>query len=239
MIDVTPKLKDIISEGVVVDIYKADQAISIFDEIGKASEVLNRDNFGNLFGSIQGYMTDQLILSLTKIYERPNKNYPTRSIPSALKFLEEHSEYIKIKESWFLDGKLSGLGISESQIRCMTENEKTRVLIKELRKNMPSVDPSNPEKLSKPMEALRDARDKKIAHNESISVEKLAHTTWEEIYPFLKFAKKAVGIIGISYLDIGYEVNDESYLPSSDAKRTGTALRRLFKKSGLVEDYRF
>lgn len=85
-------LKDIISKGVAIDIFKAEQAFALLNEIGKRSEVINRENFGHLFGNLQDILVEQIILAVNKIYEHPNRRYPIRSIPVALKILEENTD---------------------------------------------------------------------------------------------------------------------------------------------------
>ncbi len=238
MKDPKQALKDVISEGVAVDIFKSDQCISLLDEIGTNSEVLNREGFGDLFGNLQGYLSEQVILAITKIFERPSDRYPTRSIPSALKILDEYAEAIPIAEPRILQKRLLELGADKQSLEKKSDSELTRLLVVLLRKAMPSVSADDPSKLSEPMNALRIARDKKIAHHEAVATESMERTTWGKIKPLLEFAKKTVGIIGIAYLSTAYEVDDGEYLLTGDAKRAGRALYRLLKKAKLVEDMR-
>lgn len=233
MKDPVQALKDIISEGVAVDIFKADQCISLLDEIGTSSDVLNRASFGDLFGNLQGYLTEQVILAITKIFEQPNARYPTRSIPSALKILDENAERIPIAEPRILRKRLLELGADQKSLEKKSDSELTKLLVVLLRTAMPSVSADDPSKLSGPMNALKIARDKKIAHHEAIAAESMARTTWGEINPLLEFSKKAVGVIGTAYLSTAYEVDHGEYLLTGDAKRAGRALNRLFKKANL------
>ena len=233
MEDLMNELKDVISNGVAVDIFTVDQCISLLDEIGSHTEVLNSQGFGNLFGSLQGYLTQQIILAITKTFEQPKKKYPIRSIPRALEILERDAEKITITDRQILKKRLLEMGACRQYLKSKTDSELTKLLVSLSRKEMPSVDTDNT-LLSRPMNALKAMRDKQIAHHEVV-VEDMEQITWKEIDSMLTFAKKTVTVIGIAYLSTYYEI-DNKYILMDDAKKASKALNQLFRKAKLIPD---
>ena len=229
MSDYLEELKDIIFEGVALDIFRADQCISMLNAIGTSAKFLNNQGFGDVFGSMQGYLTEHVVLSITKIFEKPTR-YPIRSIPRALDILEKNSEIITITDHQTLINRLSKW---ENQISIdnKTDSELTILLVSILRQETPSV---HTDTLMK-MNALKTMRDKQIAHHEATAVENIEKVTWDEIDSILRFAKSTVGVIGKVYLELSYESEDGEYHLTGRAKRSGIALNRLFKKANLIE----
>lgn len=226
-------LNDVIT-GVSGDIYKADQCISIIDQIADQSERLNYQGFGDLFGSLQGYLREHMILAITNIFERPNDRYPTISLPTAIQLLMENADTLAITEPVILRCDLVKLGVSADYLNGLEQPDITLLVARTLRDTMPN--PETTEKLANTEAALRTARNKRIAHHEAISVEELPAATWGEIPPLLDVAKQSLGIIGSAYLSTAYTVDDGSYPLTGDAERAGRALNRLFREAGLIPD---
>lgn len=83
-------------------------------------------------------------------------------------------------------------------------------------------------------EKLKTIRDKKLAHNESVSG--FDSPTWSELMELVELAKTFLGIIGWAYLNIAYKI-DENYNLTDDAKRPSIALTRLLSELKIIEDY--
>ena len=90
-------LKDYLLNGIATEIFWADEAYALAEEIGKHAQALNANGFGALFGSLQVILSDRQTLSVTKIFDQPKK-YPTRSIPATLTFLKDHAELWRVPE---------------------------------------------------------------------------------------------------------------------------------------------
>jgi hypothetical protein len=87
-------IKDLISKGLVIDIFQAEEALTLNRFIGKNAGILNNNNFGNLFGSMQFILSRHFILAVARLYAAPNPRYPIRIIPCVLEF------YRKMQTEW-------------------------------------------------------------------------------------------------------------------------------------------
>lgn len=85
------KLNDCLMNGIVKELFFADQTKALTVTIGKHSSAVNYNGFGDLFGSLQNILSDHQTLAVAKIYDPPSNKYPTRSIPAMLSFIEKHS----------------------------------------------------------------------------------------------------------------------------------------------------
>ena len=52
MTDPITKLKDLISQGLVMDIFRAEQSLGLLEEMGHRTTAINEHNFGELFGTL-------------------------------------------------------------------------------------------------------------------------------------------------------------------------------------------
>ncbi len=113
------QLEDIISKGIIIDIFQAEEALSLARFIGKNADIINKNNFGNFFGSIQFILSQQFILAVTRLYEPPNPRYPIKSIPSALEFIKHNVDNLVIEQKRYLIKKLIDFGFQENQAATM------------------------------------------------------------------------------------------------------------------------
>lgn len=216
------KLNEIISQGVKWEIFEAEGAIKLYEEIGKHKNDLSENNFDNLFGFLQNALLAQTILAVNKIYERPGR-FPSRSIPAALKLLQNHSTKLNIEYREQLEQKLALWGV-KADLKTKSDQEVTSIVVEQIEKMLSAED------IDSALKRLKTLRDKRIAHSESIDETELPQVLWKEIEKLLEVAKKVVGIIGNNYLNVLYELDGE-YELSSDASRLGCALSRLLKKT--------
>jgi AbiU2 len=223
MSDIQEQLKDILGNGVGLDIFVAEEAIYLYEVIGNHKDALTQKKYDHLFGVFQSVLASRLILSINKIYEKVGR-YPTRSIPAALSLLEQHCENFKIQDRDGLEQKLAELGFDRESLRELCEPQLTQMVIKYLKKGCPSQDDLN---------ALKTHRDKRIAHNEAINDDKLPEILWGEPEKLLEYAKHVMGILGNHYLGSRYEI-DGKYELSYDARQTGITLSRLLNEAGIV-----
>ena len=85
--NIESKLDDIVSEGVVLDVYEAELAKQLATFIGNNTEVLSE--YRHLFGDLQRILTVWIFLAVARVFEEknPRSPYPLRTIPEALKLL--------------------------------------------------------------------------------------------------------------------------------------------------------
>jgi len=236
MVNQRDRLKDTVTNGLVFDIFEAEQAIALEEMIGINAEAINNQRFGALFGSLQIILNKCLILAVTRLYEQPNPKYLIRSIPVALKSLHKYANEFPIKKKSFVLEKLVELGYDLKQLQIMPNKEITLKIVKHFSGNLP-LKPIIPDinEMQDAINMLKIVRNKAIAHRQAIEVSGLKLPSYGKIDQLIDMAKKFVIVIGNGYLGMNYELNGK-YSYTSDAKRAGRSLRRLLIKAGILED---
>lgn len=200
-----------ILEGISADIFQADRAVLLFECVSNNLESIRANNFGDLFGAVQQMCTATIILSLTRLFELPGSN-ELRNFPWLIQYLESNSEVLKVYKSTsgFAD-KLTDWRLAID--KAVAENKLT-------------------------LEKLRMVRDKRLAHSERISDDKIDGPNWEEVETLLTNAKTMLSDMGMHLANIAYSDGKGDYFLTSDAKRTSTALDRLFKMAFVNSEAR-
>ena len=236
MVSPIEELKDLITNGIIFDIFEAEQAIALEETIGINARAINDQRFGALFGSLQIILRKCFILAVTRLYEQPKPRYRIRSIPGALNLLHKYANEFSIKKKSFVLDKLVELGYNLKQFQGMPNREITLKIVKHFSENLlPKPLVSDINEMQDALNALKNARDKAIAHSEAIEVSGLKLPSYTKIDQLVDTAKKFVVVIGNGYLGMNYEI-DNKYLYTSDAKRASRSLRRLLIKAGILED---
>jgi hypothetical protein len=229
------QLLDVVSNGIVIDVFSAEEALFLDELIGRDAKKINEATFGAFFRSLQIILGRHLILVVNRIFEYPNPRHQLRSIPVALQILESHADNLKIEQRSLLKKKLRSVNLvqEEQEFDSLTDFELTAILTEYFRKNLPRADLTRPEGLSKALNALRKARNKQIAHHEAIESKNLPKATYAEIDQLVAYAKQFLAIIGDAYLSARYEFEDGTYRFTSDAKRAARCVKRLLVKAGV------
>jgi len=84
------KFEDLVKNGLVADIFKADRAFYTMKEVGESSNKINKNepsSFRELFGTIQDALQSETLLATSRLFDRPSKFYPTRCIEGTLDYL--------------------------------------------------------------------------------------------------------------------------------------------------------
>jgi len=234
MLSPKEELEDIISNGIVLDIFEAEQALALESLIGINAAAINEQKFGSLFGSLQVILAKCFILAVTRLYEKPNPRYRIRSIPEALKVLEKYAKEFDIKRKSIVIGKLEELGYDVGQLQKMSDVDLTLKIVKHFSENLPQSLISEAG-MPRALNALKTIRDKAIAHREAIEVSGLKIPSYAKIDQLIDLSIKFVIIVGNGYLGINYEV-DSRYFHTSEAKCASRSLRRLLVKAGVLQD---
>ncbi len=229
------QLLDVVSNGIQIDVFSAEEALFLDELIGRDAKKINEAAFGAFFRSLQIILGRHLILTVYRIFERPNSRYPLRSIPVALQILENHAGNLKIEQRSRLKKRLRSVNFvqEEQEFDTLADSKLTAILIEYFRKTLPKTGLTKPEGLSKALDALKTARDKQIAHHEAIESKNFPKATYAEIDQLVAYAKQFLAIVGDAYLSAVYEVEDGTYRFTSDAKRATSSLKRLLIKAGV------
>jgi len=223
---VKKQLKDLIQEGPVSDIFRAEQALSMFEAIREVSEKINKSAHKWVFGTIQSMCVDQFVLSICKLYEKPGR-YSLRSVPGVLKFLKDNAEKLKIIDSYHLDNQMTRLGTDISELLELKGKDKTVYVSKRLSSKQPK-------HLNETLETIVNLRNKFIAHPEIIDVRSLQKTKWESAKKLLQYPKDVVGAISDGYLDIVYVDDDGVYGPTGEATKVGRGVKRMLTDLKII-----
>lgn len=227
------QLDDIISEGVVPDLYHAEEVLCLGELIGREARRINEATFGSFFGSLQIVFGRFLILSVARMFETPGPRYPIRSIPAALEVLRENCESLRLEERAHVIRALCRQGVPETEIKRMRDFELTRFLADFFGRRLSEAHPEGVDN-AQALQALKTLRDKNIAHPEAIRPEDLPQATFAQIHGIVALARTFVGAIGLGYLNVVYEDNDGRYCMSTDAERSTVCLTRLLKRAGVI-----
>jgi hypothetical protein len=223
------RLNDIISQGVVIDIYYAEEALALYELIGRRAEQINAQTYGALFGSLQMMLLRQLILAVSRIFECEGGRYPLRNIPAAIKILRECAEDLNVEEPHALR---SFCPAAEFDAPATPNPEVTRKLADHFDTNVPKAGLVGAQGLSKTLDTLKTVRDKLIAHPEAVPIEDLPKATFAEIVQLIEFAKGFVSTVGFGYLSTGYSDDSGEYFLTGDAHRASRCLERLLQRVG-------
>lgn len=235
MPDARSCLEDIIYEGLVLDIYRVEEALFLDELIGREADRINVATFGQFFGSLQSILGRFLVLSVARIFEPPSPRYPIRSIPAAIAVLREGADSLVIEQRPGLIRSLSRNGASASNLERMADSNLTRFVADFFDRRI-SNSHSEGEDNARALLALKTVRDKSVAHAEAVRFEDLPRTTFAEIDQLLALAKAFVGAVGFGYLGTIYDDDNGDYLMSSAAHRSTVCLRRLLEKAAILPE---
>ena len=184
---VESKLDDIVSEGVVRDVYEAELAKHLAAFFGNNTEMLNSE-YPRLFGNLQRILTVWIFLAVARLFEEknPRSPYPIRTIPEALKILEEGNVLIKDRSR-----AISALNVDESETKRLalaSDSEFLRSICQYFQARL--------EALSDSIKNVKEKRDKVIAHREAIDELELARPKWGELEDLIALAKCFYEVVG-------------------------------------------
>jgi len=229
------KKLDELYKGVSGDIYNAEESLFLDQAIQDHAEEINNKKFGHLLGRMQLVRLDYARLYICRIFEETNKRYPLRSIPAILTFMVENKDGLEILDRRYLLNKIVQLG-GESQIFEKLKN--SQIKDPEVTETCVSFFSSELEKpgVTKPLDSIKTARDKHIAHHEDIKVDELPAHTYEELDSLVELAKNFISAVAGGYLNVAYECDGGEFPTTDDAKRSSRVLERLLKKADVIEN---
>ena len=203
------------------DILIADEARAIVKAVDAGKVAIARTSFEPVFRSLRAYAIEEIILAVTRLFERSGRQYPLRSLPAAIDLFESHAATLTLAEPSLLRTPLEVLRLWSPGIERMAEPERVHRLADMLRTCMPQT-------MSHPaLDSLKTIRDKALAHHENVAAASIPRTTWEPIDEMIRYAKCAVAAIAGGYLSIGYMMDDGSVPLTDDAGMAGYSVERL------------
>lgn len=212
----------------------AERAFSIWRTVGLHAEQVNKANFGDLFGSLQGALSDQFVLSVAKLCETPSSRYTILSLPALADTVERLSASLLMENHYRVRRYLAAPDSLSQETSAEASFANNRLIAAHIRSVLPQLAPDRERDSDRVLDAVKYRRDKVIAHNEHLGDTPLPRLTWEEGQSLLEIAKSILGLLGWGYLRTAFEDDTGEYLLTSDAERGGRALERLLQHAGLA-----
>jgi hypothetical protein len=212
------QLDDVLTEGVFYDIYRAEDALSLYMVIGQNSAAINTARFGPFFGTVQTICFRYAILATSRLFDPPHRTWPTRSLPVAFKIVDENSDALPVLQRIRLLRFLKSAG--QQNVDALTDKEMARRLVEHYRPKMANV------KASPAMAKLLMTRDKHVAHNERTATP--AHgPSIADIQSLLRFAKDFLSVFASAFLSVIHQ--DDEGKDFVSAGRSTAGARKVLK----------
>ncbi len=205
------EFKHILTEGVQTDIYLAHESHGVVKTIGERVAAANASTYQPALLALQSYATAIFILSVTALLEREGPTYKLHSVHGALKYLHDNAAY--------LEQSMQRLGAWNSVPRAAGVAQ-TQAVVNVLITKLPHHTNNTA------LKALKEQRDKRIAHPERIDANALATTTWDEALKLLDVPREALAVCG-AYTSTAYVDNNGKLFAEGDAAFAAAATRRI------------
>ena len=216
-------------DGILADIFCADQAYTLLREIGQHAEEINQRHFGHFFAPIQDRLGKDYLLSVAKLYDPPHRKYWTRSIRTVVAAVKASANKVNITKSPALRNRFIRAGINSDNFYDLPDSAITERLIKWCESRLADGDTIESINIWRATEALGFRRDKVIAHNELLSSDPAPDLTWEQVNSLLELARTILDLVSSGYLNYFLTADDGSFFLSSEVKQSTVCLRRLLR----------
>jgi hypothetical protein len=202
------KAKEIIFNNLPVEIFLGHNAIGTYIAISEHAEFLNKSRFTHAFGLIQQHAHGAFILSLCKLFEKPNSRFPNLSIPTAICYLREQLaslaslKYDCIKFEKFIQDHIDNTFEMASQ----SDIERIPSLIlRHFDDTCPQTPPREGYVLDHELDAMKVLRDKRVAHPEDCKLDGMSKTDLDGALSLLVYAQTFVNICGYGFFGFSRE----------------------------------
>lgn len=208
--DSQTEVKEILLDHVPNEIATGHNAIAIYISLSEHAEALNKSRCRDCLGSIQRHAFDSFILSLCKLYEKPDKRYPNLSIPTALQELNRQLGSLDISATKsahlaeFVQQKI------DPSFTTSTHNDLKRIpdlIIAHFIDRCPGTPPRKTYELDMIFDALKVLRDKRVAHHEDNNLQGLGKTDLDNAIRLLAFAETVVNVVGYGFFGFSREAD--------------------------------
>lgn len=242
MNDKTPQKEvlDTYLKRIAENLYFTIESISILRVMDKNIEKIKELNFEHFFIPLQRPLINDVILSLSKIFE---ENKDSITIKKIQQYLESNQKTVRIesncinslqKYKHFDFYKLETYNeIIEHEISLepfkghihKTEyyTFKSKDFLNILNKNINQLY----EEFKKDLKALKELRDKNIAHSDKKSIQN--KTTWNKIDKLIEFIKEYVDMLSWIYLSTAWSGDNSEAFSLANAEGTSFSFERLLK----------
>lgn len=227
------KLKDIVIEGLLNDVFLLKEALSLEEVISNNADEISHANFGKFFGTTQRHLISVIYLYAARIFEKRNDQFPVKSIPTAFYILRNSVNDICIEQRHHIENYFEGISL-EQDIDALSDKELTLYMVEHFRDKIKGYinDPSSDLEIA--LNKVKNIRDKSVAHNEDIEAEELSGVSFEQLHEITKLAEDFVNLISDAY----FTTASDSLL-DYDTQKSSFSLEKLLKKLDAIGTYKF
>ena len=218
------KLKQLIEKGVLSDLIKAEEAISVFKNIATNAAKINdcEDSIKFTFGYVQQLCFNEFILSISRMYDKKTPRNSPRCIETVIKFLQDNKDVFQpVREKYQLTLHMRLFQMPEYIISLLDSNDSSQFPA-----TLALYFENRLKNLREDFKTIKNNRDKKLAHNEPTEV---IGIKVDETEPFLSFGWKLVVIIGWAFLNTAYGFEDDFHL-KRDSHRQGIYIKKVIHR---------
>ena len=227
MAETKERLRELLHRCVTGHIHRAHQAYALCQVIGDHSWTINREGFGGLFRTLQISLSDEMVLSITKLLESTDGRHPRRSIPAVLDYIDKQAADLEVVDRGRLEAAIAAGPDFDSTAGFPQDDESlTRAAVVALRATLP-----------KP-KTFWVRRDKQIAHSEDTDLPDELRARWEEAQELIELAQRFAATVGEAYGVFFYEANDGTYMLADGAKEASQTLEALLLRADLLDPNR-
>lgn len=171
------------------NLYELNECLIPIMVIAEKSAEINKTSHRLILGRIQGIMFNHLVLNISKLYDRPFSSYPMVSVPAILKYLNDNERALINSElrgrfDEFFRNKDSFNIVNDSAINSICTHYQQLIDEKE-----------------HILRGIKDRRDKAIAHNEAIELDKLNTIYWKDVLELKRLAEEFMECMDYSFFN--------------------------------------
>ncbi len=222
----------LVFKGPLTDIIHGEEAWAIADTIGRHAAEINDAGFGSLGASLQVHMADLLVLAVGRVFERP-RGYPTRGIPAALDFLDQHAAQLPIQQPQFF-ADLRPLGIRVDPWSGI-DAARARGLLDQMRTLVPDAADVAQSDHAAALSRVKIRRDKRIAHNEAYEISEKDKASWRELVHLLELGRQILSPIAWGFGSAVVDPPGQGDITSGSARGLASSLEALLTRAGVVQ----
>jgi hypothetical protein len=221
-------LDEVVCGGVAIDVFHADQAHCLLEELDGFVQAVNATGIGKVFlANLQLILERHLYLSLMRVYEPYSSQNPSRSIPAAIHLISSRAAELRIVERKPLIDFLSGLSKPRPDLSLLPDEQLSLTLAAHLDALVPKADHNSGRPLDQALANVKRVRDKALAHHDRIDPASLLVPGWPKVVELIEIARRFVVLVAEGYLNVHHDL-------AGDASRSATSLRRLLGRTGLA-----
>ncbi len=200
----------LIKSGLLKDLHIAERSFLLNKKISESQKDFSTGTKADISKILFDLTYTEMVLSLCRLYDTPNKRYPTRCLKQLYEAIKSDNYQTDLKESKTIILQECKLIFYPDLIELLESssthdfNKRTVTFLDDIKDNEP---------VSSSMKKLKEIRDKLLAHNEDIPLD--TYIPYESVSVLINYAKHVLSFFSIAYSGIRLTVNGFFYLSNS------------------------